>query len=82
MGNLCGSPNDSRGYENDAQRDTITLWADYFSPQSRAMIAILDYCKIPYKIEAIDTQCGDIREDSIYYTISLPSQEASAVAAS
>ena len=37
------------------------------------MIALLHKCQIPYVVETIDSKFGEIREDSLYSTIQLPS---------
>jgi hypothetical protein len=42
----------------------MCLWGDYFSPDTRTMIAALEYCRIKYKFDIIETQLGNIKEDS------------------
>ena len=65
MGNACGSPNDSRGAnQNDGAADEMHLWGDYFSTDTRSIIAALELAKIKHKLDIIETQLGNIREDS------------------
>ena len=75
MGNMCGAPGDSRGAPlmSSKKAQIVTLWADYYSSQNRAMIAAFDYCKVPYEIEVIDSKCGVIREDSVFASVVMPS---------
>ena len=56
MGNACGSPNDSRGKNSsNGMNDEMNLWGDYFSSDTRAMIAALEFCRIKYKLDIIET---------------------------
>ena len=41
------------------------------------MIALLEICQIPNVVEVIDSKFGEIREDSLYSTIQLPSPHQS-----
>ena len=54
------------------QNEIVTIWGDYFSPQTRTIIAILDHSNIRYKIEKVDTMLGEINEEEMYHKIVLP----------
>ena len=48
MGALCGGTNNhSRGA---VLNDEMTVWGDYYSADTRSIIAILFYCNINYRL--------------------------------
>jgi hypothetical protein len=71
---MCGGPKDSRGAPSVSQKESqmVRIYADYFSTQSRTMIAVLDYCQISYDLEVIDSKFGVIKDDSLFSSVIFP----------
>ena len=72
MGQLCSAPDPSLGGRLDNSKEEVVIWGDYFSPQTRTTIGVLEHCGIKYRIEAIDTKLGEISEEELYHKITLP----------
>lgn len=81
MGNLCSGPNDMNRGRNggDNLKECIVIYGDYFSTDTRTIIAALDYCDISYTIQEIQTNLGELQEeDGINISMStLPGGNAS-----
>ena len=41
----------------------MKVWGDYFSSETRTILAILDYCGIMYQFNEVDTFLGEHKED-------------------
>lgn len=64
MGNLCAGPKDlSRGLDKGGN-EAMLVWGDHFSADTRTMIAILHYSGIDYSVETIETDAGELTEES------------------
>jgi glutaredoxin len=69
MGNLCASgakipvTNLEPLKRKSPAKEELRVWGDYFSSDTRTIIAILDYCGINYQFKEVDTFLGEHKEE-------------------
>ena len=67
---MCSGPGDAnRGAHMAEQlaREKITVWGDQFSTDTKTILTALDYCKIKYDFEVIETNHGELSDDQYAY---------------
>jgi len=55
---------DSRPVADRPGSGIITLWGDYFTPETRTLVNMLDLCGVIYKFERVDTLNLENKKDS------------------
>lgn len=62
---LCNTKNSSATLEKPGtQKSIITLWGDFFSPETRTIMSILNFGKVKYQLNIVDQFKNEHKTDT------------------